>query len=282
MDILFQKLQGAGNDFVIIKYEDFPHEELFPKLAQSACHRNFGIGADGLMVVKKSEVADFFMYYFNSDGSVAKMCGNGLRCFSKYIFDNKLTAKSNLAIETLAGTLDVEIIEDNGKAYNVKVNMGKMIFDPKEIPVVCDQEECIKQSIEVDGLTYEFSTVLMGVPHTVIFLDELDLDTVKSIGPIIEGNELFPENTNVNFAKIVNRKQIEVKTWERGAGYTLACGTGVTSVCGVAKYLDLVDNEVEVITDGGKLTITIMDNQEIYMEGPAREICKGVYFFNNN
>ena len=282
MDILFQKLQGAGNDFIIIKYEDFPHDELFPSLAQSVCNRNFGIGADGLMVVKSSNVGDFFMLYFNSDGSKAKMCGNGLRCFTKYIYDNKLTEKRNLTIETLAGNLDVEVKENNGKAYKIKVNMGKMIFDPKQIPVACTEDKCINQILEVDGVEFEFSTVLMGVPHTVIFLDELDLDIVKKVGPVIEKNEIFPENTNVNFAKIVNRNKIEVKTWERGAGYTLACGTGVTSVCGVANFLNLVDNEVEVITDGGKLVITVEGNEDIYMEGPAQEICKGVYFYDNN
>ncbi|MDR5658331.1 diaminopimelate epimerase [Serpentinicella sp. ANB-PHB4] len=280
MDIIFRKLQGAGNDFIVMKYEDFPDEELFSKLATEVCHRHFGIGADGLMIVKGSEKADFFMYYYNSDGSRAHMCGNGIRCFAKYVYDAGMIKEKFFRIETLAGIKEVEMGDENNREQLVRVNMDKMIFEPKDIPVICDQNKCINQQLIVDGETLNYSTVLMGVPHTVIFLDELKEEHIKKIGPVIEKHNQFPDNTNVNFAKIINRSKIEVKTWERGAGYTLACGTGVTSVCGVAYELGYVNNSVEVITDGGRLTINIEENKDIYMEGSAKVICEGIYYSN--
>ncbi|SDK42563.1 diaminopimelate epimerase [Natronincola ferrireducens] len=283
MNIPFKKLHGAGNDFVIIKHENFPYKKDFSQLAIKSCHRRFGIGADGLMVVAGSEIADFKMHYYNSDGSEANMCGNGIRCFAKFVFDEGLIRKRHFSIETLAGIKNISIKEQDDKVHTVVVNMGKMILEPNKIPVVTEEvDKFINQSLELEDKQFVISTVLMGVPHTVIFTEDLQLATIEEWGPIIETHRMFPEKTNVNFAKIVDRCHIEVRTWERGAGYTLACGTGVTSVCGVAHYLGLVDETVRVNTEGGELIITIFEDGNIDMEGPAEDICCGVYFFKES
>ncbi|SES65876.1 diaminopimelate epimerase [Natronincola peptidivorans] len=282
MNIPFKKLHGAGNDFIIIKYDSYPYEKKFNDLAVKSCHRRFGIGADGLMIVAASKEADFKMYYYNSDGSRANMCGNGIRCFAKFVYDEGLVKAKNFTIETLAGIKTVEILEKNGSVYAVSVNMGKMTLEPKKIPVKAEgAKDFINRTIKIEDKEFLVSTVLMGVPHTVIFTDELDMNIVKKFGPIIEKHGFFPEGTNVNFAKIVDEAHIEVRTWERGAGYTLACGTGVTSVCGVAHLLNLAGDTLLVSTEGGTLKITVMENQLMIMEGPAEDICYGVYVFNN-
>lgn len=279
MNIPFKKLHGAGNDFIIIKYDSFPHEERFSELALKSCHRRFGIGADGLMVVATSQRADFKMYYYNSDGSRANMCGNGIRCFTKFVYDEGLIKTKHFNIETLAGILTVEIIVKDGKAHTINVDMGKMTLEPNNIPVKTDREkDFINQELEIEGRKFIISSVLMGVPHTVIFTEELDMNVIKEYGPIIEKHWLFPEKTNVNFAEIVNKGYIKVGTWERGAGYTLACGTGVTSVCGVARLLNLVEDVVWVDTEGGRLKITIHQDLQLEMEGPAEDVCCGIYF----
>ncbi|MCC5911961.1 MAG: diaminopimelate epimerase [Clostridiaceae bacterium] len=282
MKIAFQKLHGAGNDFIIVKYKDFPYEESFSQLAIQSCHRRFGIGADGLMIVGDSKEADFKMYFYNGDGSIANMCGNGIRCFAKSVYDEGLINNKIFDIETLAGIKTATIIEKEGKAHTVKINMGKMVFKPSEVPIKTQEtKEFINKELVIEGKTFNISTVLMGVPHTVIFTDHLDLEIIKKFGPLIEKFHLFPDGTNVNFAKVQTRDHVEVRTWERGAGYTLACGTGVTSVCGVGRYLNLVEDEVKVGTEGGSLKITIHNDFDMDMEGSAQKICQGTYFFNN-
>ncbi|SCY85563.1 diaminopimelate epimerase [Alkaliphilus peptidifermentans] len=280
MSIPFKKMHGAGNDFIIIRYQDYPFPEKFSELATQVCHRNFGVGADGLMVVCPSNLdsASVRMVYYNSDGSLASMCGNGIRCFTKFVFDEGIVSSKCFNIETPAGVLTVDVKTANEKVNLVKVNMGKMILEPQAIPVVYDGENFIEKKLEIEGKVFEASTVLMGVPHTVIFTEELNDDTVKYYGPIIEKLDIFPEKTNVNFAKIIDGNNIWVKTWERGAGFTLACGTGVTSVCGIAHYLGRVNDEINVIIDGGRLLITINEDGSMEMEGPAEDICKGVFF----
>lgn len=278
MNIPFKKIHGAGNDFVVIKYEDFPYDHRLSYFAEKSCHRHFGIGADGILVVMPSTVADTKMIYYNSDGSLANMCGNGIRCFAKFVFDEGIVNQEEFSVETLAGILKVKIRTEAGKAVAIKVNMGKMSFDPQIIPVATNKEQFVKETLEIEGETFEITTVLMGVPHTVIFTDDLNSEDVRKYGPIIEKHQFFPQKTNVNFAKIIDQKNIHVKTWERGAGYTLACGTGVTSVCGVAHHLGLVEKEVTVDIDGGRLHISITESGDVFMEGPAEDICTGDYF----
>lgn len=281
MNIPFKKIHGAGNDFIIIKYEDFPKEEEFSSLAAKCCHRHFGIGADGMIIVAPSTRADLKMIYYNGDGSLANMCGNGIRCFAKFAYDEGLMLKESCTVETLAKivTLEVKVKEDQVTA--VKVNMGKMVLDPAQIPVNTQKDRFINEPIEALGSTFQVSAALMGVPHSVIFAEELTPELVKKYGPVIEKNSLYPENTNVNFVKILDPRHISVKTWERGAGYTLACGTGISSVCGIAHHLGLVDQQIEVEADGGRLYVEILPDGDIYMEGPAADICTGTYFYNS-
>lgn len=278
MNINFNKMHGTGNDFIIIRYEDFPFEERFSELAKKVCHRNFGIGADGLLVVNKSDKADFKMHYYNSDGSLAAMCGNGIRCFSKFVYDENLTRKEEFKVETLAGIKEINLDIESKKAKNVKVNMGKIIYEPSEIPVKSNGSSFINRKININEKEFIVTTVLMGVPHTIIFTDTLDLKEVKKYGPIIEKHNIYPENTNVNFANIKDMYNIEVKTWERGAGYTLACGTGVSSVAGVAYKLGLTNNIVNVDIEGGCIKVEVNDKEDVFMKGPATNICSGVYF----
>lgn len=279
MNIPFKKMHGAGNDFIVLKYEDFDREEAYSLFAQKSCHRHFGIGADGILVAAPSKTADIKMFYLNSDGSRANMCGNGIRCFAKFVYDEGMVSQDIFTVETLAGILKVEVKLHEKQVKGVKVNMGKMVFEPELIPVKSNKTLFINELIEAADKSFEASSVLLGVPHTVIFVDDLTDDLVIKYGPIIEKNSLFPQNTNVNFAKVVNRSLIQVKTWERGAGFTLACGTGVTSVCGIAHHLNLADSQVEAEIDGGKLLITILPEGDIYMEGPAEDICSGLFFY---
>ncbi|KAB3535241.1 diaminopimelate epimerase [Alkaliphilus pronyensis] len=283
MKIPFKKMHGTGNDFIVINYNDFPYPKDFSRLAIEACHRNFGIGGDGMMIVASPEDknASVKMIYFNRDGSLASMCGNGIRCFAKYVYDEKIVKKEIFKIQTKAGLLTVNTKTADGKVSFVKVYMGKMLLKPEAIPVAYNGDNYINKKIVVEGREFQISSVLMGVPHTIIFTEELNDEAVKHFGPIIEGLEIFPEKTNVNFAKIHNRAAISVKTWERGAGYTLACGTGVTSVCGVAYLLGMVDNWIEVTIDGGKLFISISNDGNMEMEGPAETICEGIYYLKN-
>lgn len=278
MEIKFKKMHGTGNDFIVIKYEDFPFEKRFSELAKKVCHRHFGVGADGLLVVGISSKADFKMQYFNSDGSLAAMCGNGIRCFSKFVYDEHLIRNTSFTIETLSGIKSVNITPENGKAKMVRVNMGQMILDPTQIPVITDSPSFINKTIEVAGRKFVVSSVLMGVPHTIIFSDSLDLEEVIKYGPLIEKHNLYPQNTNVNFALVENRNNIKVRTWERGAGYTLACGTGVTSVVGVASMLNLVEKHVNIHIEGGDIKIEVSEDENIFMEGPAVDVCTGLYF----
>jgi len=271
-------MHGTGNDFIVIRYEDFPFQERFSDLAKRVCHRHFGIGADGLMIVSKSNIAKFKMHYYNSDGSLAAMCGNGIRCFSKFVYDERLTDKEVFTVETLAGVKEVSLTIQDKTAKYVKVNMGKIIYDPSEVPVISDKSSFINETIKVNDKEFIVTTVLMGVPHTVIFTDNLDVIEVKKYGALIERHNIYPENTNVNFAKIKDKGNIEVRTWERGAGYTLACGTGVSSVVGVAYRLGLVQNNVNVSIEGGNIKIEVMEDNSVFMDGPAKDICSGVYF----
>ncbi len=278
MRVPFKKMHGAGNDFIVIRYEDFPFQEEFSEFAKRSCHRHFGVGADGLMVVAPSEAADVKMLYFNSDGSSGNMCGNGIRCFSKYAFDEGIVTSLNFEVETLAGILLVQAQAKDNKISTVKVNMGGLIYSPKDIPVATEEETFINKSISIEDRSFLITSVLMGVPHTVIFSEDISRETVLKYGPLLEKHSLFPRGTNVNFAQIVDRGHINVRTWERGAGYTLACGTGVTGVCGVAYDLGMVDESVEVTIDGGRLKITVAEDKSIFMEGPAEDICEGVFF----
>lgn len=270
----FWKLHGVGNDFIAIdgRFDNIDSND-YSDLAKRVCHRHFGIGADGLLVVKNSDVCDVEMVYYNSDGSRANMCGNGLRCFCKFVYDNNIVNENEFTVYTLDGVKKISLNIYNDKINTIRVNMGKANFNPKNIPVNTDKEVFINEKLVIDNKEFLVSSVLMGVPHTIVFVDEINKKDIYSYGELIEKNKVFPRNTNVNFVKIDDRDNIKVYTWERGCGYTLGCGTGMTASVIVANYLDKVDNIVNVSSEGGTVKIEILD--DVYMIGNAVKICEG-------
>lgn len=271
----FTKMHGAGNDFVLLKAEDLNGKDV-SELAKAMCHRHFGIGADGLMVVFPSKIANVRMEYYNSDGSLAEMCGNGIRCFSRFVYDAEIVKKPEFSVETRAGIKHIRVIEAEGK-FKVRVSMGSPQLMAREVPAAIDEPRVWAYPVEACGATYPVYAIRMGVPHTMVLVDSLTNELTETAGPIIERNRVFPERTNVNFVQIVSRSGILVDTWERGAGHTLACGTGVCASVWIAHELGQVDNTVHVITSGGELTIVI-EGDEVIMEGEAVTICSGDFY----
>lgn len=271
----FTKMHGAGNDFILIRDENSECEN-YSEIAAKMCHRHFGIGADGLMVVKKSKVADIRMMYYNSDGSLAEMCGNGIRCFSNFVFENKVVASRQFTVETMAGIKVINIGEGGPNQRLIGVEMGEVQDLAKDVPVNTEKLHFSQEEVTLNKVPYKLSSVRMGVPHTVVFVPDIQAIDVVDTGRQIEVLEIFPERTNVNFAEVVSESHLKVDTWERGAGHTLACGTGVCSVVYIAHRNGYVSNQVQVDVPGGRLKITIQDKQ-VYMEGQAVFICTGTY-----
>lgn len=269
----FYKMQGAGNDFVFI--EDFDNkikDECL--LAKKICDRHFGIGADGLVIVRKSELAHARMVIINADGSRANMCGNAIRCFGKYVYEHKIATGDKFSVETGDGIKEIEIILENEKVKYVRVYMGNPSYNGCDIPLN-NLESLIEKEIAVDDKKYKMTTLLLGVPHTIIFESDREYNVIQE-GSKIEKLDIFGEGSNVNFVKIVDDTHIRVNTWERGAGATLACGTGCSASVVVAKKLGLVnkDKEIFVKAPGGELIIEVL-GQDVYMKGPAEVVFKG-------
>jgi len=266
-------MQGAGNDFIFV--EDFNLEIKDEcKLAKKLCDRHFGIGADGLVIVRNSDVAEAKMIIINADGSRANMCGNAIRCFGKYIYEKKIVDKTKFSVETGDGVKEIEIILEDNKVKYVRVYMGKGSYSGKDIPLN-DLETLIDTDVEIDKEIYKMTTVLVGVPHTIIFENSKEYD-VKEDGSKIEKYKLFKQGTNVNFVKVVDSNHIIVNTWERGAGATLACGTGCSAAVLVSKRLGLVDKDKEIFVKapGGELIIEVLE-EGIFMKGPAEFVFSG-------
>ncbi|MGL5650801.1 MAG: diaminopimelate epimerase [Paraclostridium sp.] len=270
----FWKLHGVGNDFIAIDGR-FDNEDSndYSDLAKKVCHRRFGVGADGLLVVKTSDISDVEMVYYNSDGSRANMCGNGLRCFCKFVYDNNIVKDTEFSVYTLDGIKKISLNIESEKNYTIRVNMGKPNFNPKNIPVNTNKEVFIKEKLLINNNEVEVSSILMGVPHTIVFVDELIKEDIYKYGKLIEENEIFPNKTNVNFVKVDDKDNIHVYTWERGCGYTLGCGTGMTASVILANYLGKVNEIVNVKSEGGSVRIELLD--DIYMIGNAVKICEG-------
>ena len=271
----FWKLQGIGNDFIAIdgRYDNINSDE-YGSLAKKVCHRRFSVGADGLLVVKNSNLADIEMVYYNSDGSRASMCGNGLRCFVKFVYDNNIVNKEEFKVYTLDGIKKIKINLSNNEIDTITVNMGRGSFKSKDIPVNSNKDKFINEEINVLDQKFIISSMLMGVPHVVVFVDDINMDEIHKYGPIIEKHQVFPKKTNVNFVKIIDEKNILVRTWERGCGYTLGCGTGITASVIISNYLNKVENHVNVTSEGGSIIIDLI-NDEAYMTGKAEKICEG-------
>ncbi|MBL4937930.1 diaminopimelate epimerase [Clostridium sp. YIM B02515] len=266
----FTKMHGNGNDFIVI--EDLENKiKNEADLAQKLCHRNFGIGADGILLVRRSNSAQIKMTIINSDGSYAAMCGNGIRCFAKYVWDKKLVNTENISIETGDGIKTAYITAQDNEVLSVTINMGHPNFNTKMIPAI-GVEEIINKQLEINDKKYIINSLLMGVPHTVI-IDKLDNYNVEE-GKFIEKNKLFPQGTNVNFCEVINSGEVKVKTWERGAGPTLACGTGSCASVVAANKLGYVDKKVKVWIPGGSLIVELSDDG-VYMSGPAVTVFNG-------
>lgn len=269
----FVKMHGNGNDFIVIEDINGIYKEKYGDIAKSLCDRHFGIGADGLIIVTKSTIAPIQMIIINADGSYASMCGNGIRCFAKYVYDNEIVKEKNMKIETGDGVKEAFLEISNERAVNIKIDMGTPSFSPKHIPVNCN-EEIIQKEIQINNKAYLITSLLMGVPHTIIIGRLGDFDVTE--GKAIERFELFPIGTNVNFCEVVDRENIKVKTWERGAGPTLACGTGSCASVVACNKLGLVDSKVRVEVPGGRLDIEV-DQLGVFMKGPAETVFVGEY-----
>ena len=271
----FTKMQGTGNDFIIIEDFEGKYDNL-ESLAKKLCDRHFGIGADGILVVRKSIIADIQMIIINTDGSYASMCGNGIRCFAKYIWEKKLVQKEIIEIETGDGIKSAIMNIKDGKAESVTINMGKYNFNPSAIPAL-SEVEIINKKLESNQKEYYITSMFLGVPHTIVFgkLEDYDVEEGRSI----ECDSLFPQKTNVNFCEVLGDNTIGVKTWERGAGATLACGTGSCACVVAASKLGYIKGKTLVKVPGGQLNIEIVEN-EVLMEGPAEITFQGQFFLN--
>lgn len=265
------KMHGLGNDFVFFTDEAGATKD-YTELVQRLCHRQTGIGADGLIVVVPSEVADTRMRIINADGSEAEMCGNGIRCFAKYVYERGLVAKETFTIETLAGIMEPTLHINHGKVEQVTVNMGKPHFAAKDIPMKAEVPMVKHFPVEVAGQTYEVSSVLLGVPHTEVFVDDVTKVPLTTLGPALERHPLFPQGTNVNFVEVVDATHIKVRTWERGAGATLACGTGCCSSVVMAHENGFTGRDVDVAVYLGTLHIRYAEDGTVFMTGPAAEV----------
>ena len=273
--IKFTKMHGLGNDYV---YMDAIHQHIENEssLAQFVSNRNFGIGSDGLILICKSEKADFKMRMFNSDGSEAEMCGNGIRCVGKFVYDKRLTNKTQVTIETLAGIKTLELHIKEGKVETVKVDMGEPILDPKEIPVISNEEPVKNLKLKAEDKEFTFSCVSMGNPHAITIVEKTEDFDVEKYGKVLEIDKAFPNKTNVEFIEIVDKNHINMRVWERGAGETLACGTGACASVVACVLNEKTDRHVYVKLLGGTLEIewNKQDNH-VYMTGPAVTVFEG-------
>jgi diaminopimelate epimerase len=269
----FQKMHGLGNDFILFDQLD-PSKHNLSALAVKLCDRHQGIGADGIILILPSEIADVKMRIINSDGSEANMCGNGIRCFAKYVYDNGINKSLKFTIETGAGIMIPELIVEGDEVKFVKVNMGAPSFERAQIPMVGVAGSVINESFEVNSGTYQITSLLMGVPHTMVFVEDLPATDIVSIGRQIEKHPTFPQGTNVNFVSVDNDHEISVRTWERGAGSTLACGTGSCAAAVAAAITSQTGNEVTVHLALGDLLIEWIDGV-VYMTGTADHVFEG-------
>ncbi|HMK61860.1 MAG TPA: diaminopimelate epimerase [Dissulfurispiraceae bacterium] len=272
MRVPFTKMHGTGNDFIVIDCRDIrlPDPASF---SIKYCHRRFGIGADQVLLLYPSEVGDYAMKIFNADGSEVEMCGNGIRCFAKYIWDRNLSAKNILEVETLAG-----IIRPEKSGDNIRVDMGEPILAPDKIPVNIDsQAKAVDYPLVVEDRHFKLTFVSMGNPHAVIILeDDVSEFPVHKYGPLIETHPLFPKRTNVEFVNVKGRNVLSMRVWERGSGETLACGTGACATAVASMIKGLTEKKVTVRLSGGDLSIEWATSNHVYMTGPAVEVFQGI------
>ena len=272
----FTKMHGIGNDYV---YVDCTKRELKKpeEIARFVSDRHFGIGSDGLILIKRSEVADFYMDMYNADGSKGEMCGNGIRCVAKYAYDYGLTDKKELTIETLAGIKELVLTIEEDKVAKVRVNMGAPILAPEKIPVLASKEPVVKEPIVVDDKEWEMTCVSVGNPHAIVFLEEpVSTFPIEKVGPSFEHHKRFPNRINTEFVEVINRDRIKMRVWERGANETFACGTGACASVVAAILNGYCNKKVTVELLGGELEIEWKDaDNGIYMTGSATTVFDG-------
>ena len=273
--IKFTKMHGLGNDYV---YIDAIHQDINEpsSLARFVSNRNFGIGSDGLILICKSDIADFKMRMFNSDGSEAEMCGNGIRCVGKFVYDKGLTNKTEVAIETLAGIKYLRLNVKDGKVDTARVDMGEPIFEPQKIPVNTEENPVKNLKVMAQGKDFNMTCVSMGNPHAVTIVDNVKEFDVEKYGKVLEIDKTFPKRINVEFAEIVDKNNIKMRVWERGAGETLACGTGACATLVACNINGYTDRKATIELLGGNLYIEWNEkDNHVYMTGPATTVFEG-------
>ena len=272
----FVKSHGLGNEYIVLDSENISFS-LTDNAIRRICNVNYGIGTDGILLKVTSAKADFGLKIYNPDGSEAEKSGNGLRIFCKFLYDYKFARNEKFSVETPGGIVKAEIVEEEDKrAKTIRIDMGKAIFASREIPVNSDENEFIGQNITAGDKNYEVSCVSLGNPHCVIIKDELNINEIKKYGPLLENHILFPNRINVQFAKIISEKLVEILIWERGAGYTLASGSSSCAVASILVKRGLTDRHLKVKMQGGILTIEIDSNWNLRMTGEVREIASGI------
>lgn len=279
----FTKMQGCGNDYVYVNgfTEEIPQERK-PELVRMVSDRHFGVGSDGVIFINPAKEADFEMEMYNADGSRSEMCGNGIRCVAKFVYDKGLTKEKEISIVSAGKIkylkLTTAVNPENGKeeVEKVRVNMGQPILCAKEVPVVCDKEQAIAEPITVQGKTYEMTCVSMGNPHAVVFMDGVAELEIEKVGPYFENHERFPRRTNTEFVEVLDRQHVFMRVWERGTGETLACGTGCCATAVACILNGLTDNKITVKVLGGEIEIEWDRERDlIYMTGPAKTVFEG-------
>jgi diaminopimelate epimerase len=291
MTINFTKLQATGNDFVLINARNMSLNWI--TLARNICNRHFGVGADGIILLLNSDRANFEMRILNADGSEAQICGNGLRCFAKYVIDHHLYNGTKLTISTLAGIKTINATLSGGKVVRAEVNMGRPIFNANEIPVTIGEggtkrftdstKPILDYPLHLNGYDLLLSFVSMGNPHAVAFLSDTVADfPLAEVGPQIEHHPLFPEKTNFEIAHMINRNCIEVRVWERGAGETLACGSGACATAVISYLKGYANQEVDIMLTGGNLTISWDGTGDVFLNGPVSEVFSGQWPLDTN
>ena len=272
----FTKMQGIGNDYVYVDCTKENKIENPAELSKKVSNRHFGIGSDGLILIENSNVADFKMAIYNADGSQAEMCGNGIRCVAKFVFDKGLINKENITIETLAGIKQLKLSTENGKVKKVRVDMGEPILEAKKIPVISDKNPVIDLQLQAADKTFTATCVSMGNPHAITIVDNTKDFNIEKYGPVLEKDEHFPRRANIEFIELVDKNNIKMRVWERGAGETLACGTGACASVVACALNGYIENEANVELLGGTLKIRWdKENNHIYMTGPATTVFEG-------
>ncbi|MBZ4652780.1 MAG: DapF [Peptococcaceae bacterium] len=271
----FVKMHGIGNDFILVNgfKEQMPPN--IPLTAQNLCDRHFGIGADGLVFLLPSEKADIRMRYFNSDGSEGEMCGNAIRCFAKYAFEEGLVHKESFTVETLAGVMLPRLVLRDGKVTAVTVDMGEPSLEREKVPMSGPKGRAINEPLPVLDTVFYVTALLLGVPHCIIFVDDVERIDLEKYGPAIECHPVFPRKTNVHFIEVLNDREMKMRVWERGAGLTLACGTGACASLVAAVLNNKTGRKAKIHLPGGTLNIEWALNNHVYMTGPAQTVFAG-------